>query len=86
MNSEIIKPYPSYPLGALSYPKAVRYGDGKTFAKATNGVIYHVAARINGYYPIRHVVGTDHAEHRIATQLFAVPLPVPYGVEQSAVA
>ncbi len=74
MNSAIVKPYPGYSQGALAYPKAVRYDAGKTYAKATNGVIYSVASRINGYYPIRREVATNTAEHRAIAVLFATPL------------
>ena len=74
MNTLII-PHPASTNGALSYPKAVRHDGGYTFAKHTNGVIYHVGARINGNYPIKHEVRAGTPEYRRAVILFATPLP-----------
>jgi hypothetical protein len=75
MHAKIIK-YPGYPLGALEFPNSVRYVDGKTFVRA-DGVIYHTTARINGMYPIRHVVEPSHPEYRAALNAFAIPASLP---------
>lgn len=74
MKTTII-PHPASTYGAITYPKAVRYDNGRTFAKTTDGAIYEVGARMNGYYPIKAELKQGDPKYKRATILFATPLP-----------